>query len=106
VVPKSKASIREIDLSPTLKLELRQYSLAGATTEEIVSGRPRMGLVFAQASGKPMDPNGFLRRQFARAVAAAGLGDLRLHDLRHTFGSMKIEQGEKCSAPGGTVPFR
>jgi len=91
VEPKSKTSIREIDLSPALKTKLRQYSLAGATTEQIVSGSPRTGLVFSTAKRKPMDPNAFLRRHFARAVAAAELGELRFHDLRHTFGSMKIE---------------
>jgi len=35
-----------------------------------------------------------LGRQFKPAVEAAGLRDLRFHDLRHTFGSMLIAQGQ------------
>lgn len=82
--PKSQTSIREIDLSPVLKRELQARYLTSTKT----------GLIFHAADGKPRDPNEFGKRQFARAVAAAGLGKLRFHDLRHTFGSLKIEQGE------------
>jgi len=32
--------------------------------------------------------------EFSNAVIAAGLGRVRFHDLRHTFGALKIEQGE------------
>lgn len=83
VPPKSKTSNREIDLSPSLKTELRQRYLVSQKT----------GLVFCQADGRPKHPNDFLKRPFARAVKAAGLGKLRFHDLRHSFGSLKLEQG-------------
>ncbi len=36
-----------------------------------------------------------MKRRFLPAVKAAGIGKLRFHDCRHTFGSLKIEQGEK-----------
>jgi integrase len=32
-----------------------------------------------------------LRRRFARALAAAGLEPMRLHDLRHTFGTVAVQ---------------
>lgn len=52
---------------------------------EILAGLPRNGVyVFARANGKP--PWRF-RRTFARAVRQAGISDLHLHDLRHTFAS-------------------
>ena len=82
--PKSETSIRSIDMGPTLKRELRAHCLAS----------PKTGLVFATSDGRPLDPNGFLKKQFARAVTAADLGAVRFHDLRHTFGVLKIEQGE------------
>jgi integrase len=82
--PKSKTSAREIDLSPSLKKALRQKYLTS----------PKKGLVFSGEEGRPRDPNNFLKREFRDAVAAAELGSVRFHDLRHTYGSMKIEQGE------------
>ena len=35
-----------------------------------------------------------LDRLFKPAVKAADIGKVKIHDLRHTFGSWKIEQGE------------
>jgi integrase len=84
ISPKSDTSVREIDLSPALKKELRDRFLCSK----------KIGLVFCTAVGRPLDPNGFGKKQFAQAVTAAGLGNLRFHDLRHTFGALKIEQGE------------
>jgi integrase len=57
-------------------------------------GNQQSGLVFVNREGGPMDPRNFAKRQFQVAVKAAGLGKLRFHDLRHTFGSLKIQQGE------------
>ena len=82
--PKSDASVREIDLSPALKKELRARHLTSQ----------KAGLVFSTDHGLPLDPNGFAMKQFADAVTAAEVGKVRFHDLRHTFGSLKIEQGE------------
>ena len=84
VTPKSQTSRRDIDLSPELKKELRQRYLCSK----------KKGLVFCSADGRPLDPNGFVKKEFGNAVTAAELGKLRFHDLRHTFGSLKIEQGE------------
>lgn len=84
ITPKSESSIRDIDLSPALKKELRERYLCSK----------KAGLVFSAPDGRPLDPNGFAKKQFSAAVAAAELGKVRFHDLRHTFGSLKIEQGE------------
>lgn len=86
VSPKSKASLRNIDMGPMLRKILLEHKLA--------CGNPENGLVFRNSEGKPMDPDNFVKRRFLPAVKAAELGKLRFHDLRHTFGSLKIEQGE------------
>ena len=41
-----------------------------------------------------MDPDNFVKQRFLPAVQEAGLGKVRFHDLRHTFESLKIQQGE------------
>jgi integrase len=86
VTPKSKASIRKIDMSPQLRRILLEHRMR--------HGNPQCGLVFVNREGKPMDPKNFAKRQFKVAVKAAGLGKVRFHDLRHTFGTLKILQGE------------
>jgi len=45
--------------------------------------------VFAGRDGSPLDGSA-LRRRYIRTLNAAGLRQLRFHDLRHTFGSLAI----------------
>jgi integrase len=96
--PKSDSSIREIDLSPTLKVELTarrdQKSMITVSASGEMSVKEPTGLVFCTTEGRPLDPDAFQKKQFTNAVIAAQIGSLRFHDLRHTFGSLKLEQGE------------
>lgn len=46
-------------------------------------------LVFPGVAGEHLDGSA-LRRRYVRALGAAGLRQLRFHDLRHTFGSLAI----------------
>lgn len=47
-------------------------------------------LVFCSIAGGVIDGSA-LRRRYKQALKAAGLRDLRFHDLRHTFGSLAIQ---------------
>lgn len=70
----------------TLRLELDPQVTA------ILKSLPRNGgYVFARANGNP--PWDFTHT-FTAAVRRAGLSDLRLHDLRHTFASRLAMAGE------------
>jgi len=85
VTPKSKKSIREIDMSPGLRKELRQLYLKST----------KKGLIFCTAKGLPLNANNIYFRKFKPALKAAGIeGRFRWHDLRHTYGSLKLAQGE------------
>jgi hypothetical protein len=53
-------------------------------------------MVFATDSGQYLDV-GNLRRAFYRVLTAAGLRRIRFHDLRHTFASLLIQQGESLA---------
>ena len=48
--------------------------------------------VFTKADGTPMDPEK-VTKAFARAAKAAGITDVRLHDLRHTHAFLMMKAG-------------
>ena len=39
-------------------------------------------------------PSNYIRARIKPALLASGLRQIRFHDFRHTFGSLKISQGE------------
>ncbi|HUU81277.1 MAG TPA: site-specific integrase, partial [Acidobacteriota bacterium] len=74
------------DLGPSVIAELKKWKLACPLTE--------LNLVFPNEVGKPIDANGLFKREFKAALRRAGLRDIRFHDLRHTYASLLIDQGE------------
>lgn len=86
ITPKSKNSIRRIVMSPALRRQLERHRLQGKK-----SGRE---LVFSNSSGLPLDPDNLVKREFHPALDRAGLRRIRFHDLRHTYASLLISQGE------------
>jgi integrase len=51
-------------------------------------------LVFTSTDGGVLRRHNFSRRQWKPATKAAGLGDLRIHDLRHTAAALMISVNE------------
>jgi integrase len=50
--------------------------------------------VFVTAAGTPFDVDNFRRRIWNKLFAKTGLRQVRIHDLRHTYASLLIAQGE------------
>ena len=69
-------------------------ALARLAERERFTGRD--DLVFCGALGEYLDPSA-LRRRYRRAQQAAGLRELRFHDLRHSFGSLVIREFDLAS---------
>ncbi len=87
VTPKSKRSVRRIDMSPFLSIELKEYFLASPF-------KSSTDLVFCNDEGKPVDADALVRRQFLPALRRAKIRQVRFHDLRHTNVALRIEQGQ------------
>jgi integrase len=84
--PKSKRSSRSVPLADVLGGELDRLHQATAY-------RADADLVFAHPhTGRPLDRSKLLKR-FKVALAAAGVRNLRFHDLRHTFGTRVAAAG-------------
>ena len=83
---KTKSSSRKIDLGPSMMAELKKWRLACPPN--------KLGLIFPNEAGGPINHNNLISRYFEPALAKAKLGKVRFHDLRHTYASLLIEQGE------------
>jgi len=84
--PKSETSRRAIDLAPSVMTDLKKWKIVCPITE--------LDRVFPNQVGKPMDANGLLKRKFQATLRRAKLRKIRFHDLRHTYASLLIDQGE------------
>jgi integrase len=49
--------------------------------------------VFPSPDGWILDPDNLYHRYFQPVLTKSGLRKIRLHDLRHTFGSLLIQSG-------------
>jgi integrase len=83
---KTETSNRKIDLGPAMMTALKKWKLA--------CPQSKLDLVFPNKAGGPINHNNMVDRHFNPALKAAGLPKIRFHDLRHTYASLLIEQGE------------
>ncbi len=86
VSPKSKRSIRSIDMSPTLSKALQIHRIKCPVSP--------FDLVFCNKNGNPIDPDNMVHREFHPTLVRAGLRKIRFHDLRHTYASLLLAQNE------------
>lgn len=86
VEPKTSRSIRVIGMSNRLAAILLEHKLAAPYSP--------YDLVFPAPEGGPMDPANLRHRVWSDTLTRAKLRRIRIHDLRHTFASLLINQGE------------
>ena len=53
-----------------------------------------LNLIFSNENGKPMSALNMYNKKFLPTVKKAKLNKIRFHDLRHTYASLLIDQGE------------
>ena len=93
VEPKSDAGRRTIAL-PSAMVESLRRQRAEQAAERLTAGSmwDDHGLVFAQETGRPIDPSAD-HRAWQALLRAAGVRRARLHDARHTAATLLLQQG-------------
>jgi integrase len=85
--PKTAKSLRPVAMPKTLRDALEEW---WKQTER----RCGADYVFASSTGGPLDGRNVIRTVFEPARKAANLPPVRFHDLRHSYASLLIAQGE------------
>lgn len=91
--PKSAAGRRVIALgAATLEKLQHQQDLQSEERRNAGESWKENDLIFPSPLGTPMDPSN-LYHGFKALLKAAGLPDIRFHDLRHTAATLMLQQG-------------
>lgn len=94
-VPKTESGKREIPLLPFVLLELKSHKVTQAMDKRLVREACRDdNLVFATSIGTPIEPRRLLRKHKQILEKAKLRGELRIHYIRHTFGTLLAQAGE------------
>jgi len=102
--PKTRESVRRIDLSPLVAKALAEWKLA-SKAQEIAKKEKHGGeglpakyadldLVFPNEEGGPMNYINMVQRHYRKALRDAEIPQIRFHDLRHTYARLLLLQVE------------
>jgi integrase len=87
---------RRVDMSLKLTEALRNHQKARKAAS-LKAGRRLPSWVFTNADGKPLDGDNLRHRVFYALLERAKLRQIRFHDLRHTYASLLIQNGESLA---------
>lgn len=68
---------------------------------QICAGKAPDRLIFSTDSNTPLDVNDFRDRVFKPGLRASGLGDMKIHELRHTAASIAVANGRMSTPSNG-----
>ena len=93
--PKS-GKTRRVDMSLRLADVLKEH-LVNQELEAVATGKGKPQWVFTNEEFAMADPDNMRNRVFYKVLEKAGLRRIRIHDLRHTFATRLIGNGESLA---------
>jgi len=87
---------RRVDMSPQLEEVLKNH-LTSQELEARMGDQPPSEWVFPNEEGRLLELSNIRRRVFKKVLERAGLRRIRIHDLRHTYASRLIANGESLA---------
>ena len=96
VTPKSGKS-RPVDMSPQLSQALNDLQTARKREALAKWGGEVPDLVFVNQKGKPVDLNPWRRWYWKPTLKRAEVPPHRIHDLRHTYATLRIQAGHNIA---------
>lgn len=97
--PKSKTSRRSVPIGSAAVIALAHLRNAQEAAAEKLGSWPS-DLVLTDLDGAPIDPETLTRRFYA-GTKRAGLPQIRLHSMRHTWASWALSEGESIHVVAG-----
>jgi integrase len=94
--PKS-GKARRVDVSLQLLDALKHHKLASKKKGLSLGLGDAPKYVFTDMMGGPIDKDNWRRRIFNKALEKAGLRKIRIHDMRHTYATLRISKGDNIS---------
>jgi integrase len=91
MTPTKTGKVRRVDMSDQLIGAMGSLHTE-RKREALQEGRGEAVETVFHRAGKPMEQN-YIRRVFKRILVQAGLREIRLHDIRHTFASLLLSDG-------------
>ena len=93
--PPKNGKGRSVKLTARAVEALRNHLTRQIEGIESLGDRYRdQGLVFPSRVGTPMNAKNLTARSFKPLLKKAGVPDIRFHDLRHTFATLMLQNGE------------
>ncbi len=92
VEPKTTRSRRAVELTGRAVEVLAEHRRRQSALRLLTPGWHESGLVFTSLRGGAMEPHQ-ANSELTRALTAAGLPHIRVHDLRHTTATVMLEAG-------------
>ncbi len=87
---------RRVDMSLQLTEALKER-MDGIKLRLVVPDEEKPNLVFPNTQGGYIDKNNWRRRVFKKALEKAKSRKVRIHDLRHTYATLRIAKGDNIA---------
>ncbi len=85
---------RRVDMSLQLKAALNAHLIESRRKGFALGLGDLPEFVFSNSVGRSIDASTWRRRVFKKALQKAGLRDIRIHDLRHSYATIRISKGD------------